>query len=78
MNYLNYQQIGGTCYVVVKVYYDNGQVEVSKIISSTFNALLQNVEFRKVLPSEYKLFQVADMLCTFELINNKLEKGNLP
>ena len=64
-------------YDVVKVYYDNGQVEVSKIVSSTFNALLQNVEFRKVLPSEYKLFQVADMLCTFELINNKLEKGNL-
>lgn len=64
-------------YDVVKVYYDNGQVEVSKIISSTFNALLQNVEFRKVLPSDYKLFQVADMLCTFELLNHKIEKGTM-
>ena len=35
----------------VKVYYDNGQVEVTRILSSVFNALLENVEFRKVLPA---------------------------
>ncbi len=34
----------------VKIYYDNGQVEVSKILSSVFNALLPKVEFRKVVP----------------------------
>lgn len=71
----NYQIF--TSYDVVKVYYDNGQVEVGKIISSTFNALLQRVEFRKVLPSEYKLFQAADMLCSFSLIELKLQNGNL-
>ncbi len=60
----------------VKIYYDNGQVEVSKIISSVFNALLPNPIFRKVMPKEYKLFQVADLLCTLELTNLKLESGS--
>ena len=42
---------------VVKIYYDNGQVEVTRVLSSVFNALLENVEFRKVIPSQYRLFQ---------------------
>ena len=57
----------------VKIYYDNGQVEVSKILSSVFNALLPNPIFRKVMPAEYKLFQAADLLCTLELVKLKLE-----
>ena len=59
----------------VKIYYDNGQVEVSKILSSVFNALLPNPIFRKVMPVEYKLFQVADLLCTLELVKLKLENN---
>lgn len=59
----------------VKIYYDNGQIEVSKILSSVFNALLPNSIFRKVMPSEYKLFQAADLLCTLELIRLKLENN---
>jgi len=59
----------------VKIYYDNGQVEVSKILSSVFNALLPNPIFRKVMPKEYKLFQAADLLCTMELIKLKLENN---
>lgn len=35
----------------VKIYYDNGQVEISKLLSSVFNALLPNPIFRKVMPS---------------------------
>lgn len=57
----------------VKIYYDNGQVEVSRILSSVFNALLPNPIFRKVMPSEYKLFQAADLLCTIHLVRLKLE-----
>ena len=57
----------------VKIYYDNGQVEVSKMLSSVFNALLPNPIFRKVMPAEYKLFQAADLLCTLELVKLKLE-----
>ena len=56
---------------VVKVYYDNGQIEVTRILSSVFNVLLENVEFRKVLPSDYRLFQVADLICTMRLIELK-------
>ncbi len=59
----------------VKIYYDNGQVEVSKILSSVFNALLPNPIFRKVMPSEYKLFQAADLLCTLELVRLKLKNN---
>ena len=59
----------------IKVYYDNGQIELTKILSSVFYALLTNVEFRKVMPEDYKLFQVADLFCTMELVRLKLENG---
>ena len=49
-------------YDKVKVYYDNGQIELTRILSSVLNALLPNVEFRKVLPSEYRLFQVSSLI----------------
>lgn len=62
---------------IVKVYYDNGQIEVSKILSSVFNALLDHVEFRKVFPSDYRLFQVADLVCTLQLLELKDEKHEL-
>ena len=64
-------------YADVKIYYDNAQVEVSKILSSVFNALLPNVVFRKVMPAQYKLFQVADLLCTMYLIQLKMEHSHL-
>ncbi len=62
---------------LVKIYYDNGQIEVSKILSSVFNALLTNVEFRKVIPSDYRLFQVADMVCSLTLAELKMNNHNL-
>lgn len=62
---------------IVKVYYDNGQVEVSKMLASVFNAMLPRVEFRRVLPIKYKLFQVADLLCSMELIRLKMESKGL-
>ena len=55
------------------VYYDNGQIELTKILTSVFNALFTHVEFRKVLPSEYKLCQVADLICTMQLLSEKSE-----
>lgn len=59
----------------VKIYYDNGQVEVSKILSSVFNILLPNPIFRKVMPMDYKLFQVADLLCSMKLVHLKMENN---
>ncbi len=66
----------------IKIYYDNGQIEVSKLLSSVFNVMLDNVVFRKVVPSEYRLFQVADMVCTLKLtelkmLNHSLSKSEL-
>lgn len=61
----------------IKIYYDNGQIEVSKILSSVFNSLLPNPVFRKVIPSEYKLFQATDLICTLTLVKLKLEKNML-
>ena len=57
----------------IKIYYDNGQVEVTRILSSVFNTLLDNVEFRRVIPSEYRLFQVADLICTMTLEELKMD-----
>lgn len=57
----------------MKIYYDNGQVELNKILSTVFNTLLDNVEFKKVKPADYRLFQVADLACTLKLIELKLD-----
>ena len=58
---------------IVKLYYDNGQVELNKILAAVFSTLLDNVEFRKVIPSDYRLFQVADLVCTLKLVELKLD-----
>lgn len=57
------------------VYYDNGQYQLTQILVAIFNALLSvECDFRQVLPSEYKLFQTADLLCTLTLLKSKIEK----
>ncbi len=53
------------------VYYDNGQVELNKLLASVFAVLLPQAEFRKVIPIDYRLFQVADLFCTMELVKLK-------
>lgn len=53
------------------IYYDNGQVELTKIITSVFNTLFSDVNYRKVMPIDYKLFQVADLICTLMLLKEK-------
>ena len=58
------------------VYYDNGQLELTRILTSVFNALFFHVEFRKVKPIDYKLFQVADLICTMRLLSKKAESNS--
>lgn len=62
-----------TSFDKVIVYYDNGQIDLTKIITSVFSSYISNVEFRKVQPVDYKLFQAADMICTIELLADKAE-----
>ena len=61
----------------VIVYYDNGQIELTKILTSVFSTLYAHVEFRRVQLVDYKLFQVADMVCTMELLAEKAESNSL-
>ena len=59
----------------VIVYYDNGQALVTDLINTVLCAYLTNVDVRKITPSEYRLSQAADMLCTLELMREKSENG---
>lgn len=61
----------------VIVYYDNGQIELNRILASVISIVLPHAEFRRVLPAQYRLFQVADLLCTMELIALKAERHML-
>lgn len=58
------------------IYYDNGQIELTKILTSVFNTLYAHVEFRKVKPVDYKLFQAADLICMMELLAEKAESNS--
>jgi hypothetical protein len=64
-------------YDLINVYYDNGQIELTKILVSIFSTMLNNVNFRKITPSDYKLAQVADLLCTVEMLSQKSDEHNM-
>ena len=57
------------------IYYDYGQSELTKIILSVFSSLFSNIEMRKVSPADYRLFQVADLICTMELTKDKADRN---
>lgn len=69
-NHLDYFQ----SFDAIKIYYDNGQAQVRRLLTSVFGILLDNVRFKTVSPSNYRLFQVADLICTLKLISLKFEK----
>ena len=66
-----------TKYDRIIIYYDYGQRELTNILVTAFNTVLNNVVFKKVSPANYKLFQAADMLCTMELLSLKAERNML-
>lgn len=59
----------------VIVYYDNGQALVTDLINTVLCAYLTSVDVRKIAPSEYRLSQAADMICTLELMGEKSESS---
>ena len=63
-------------YSELKVYYDCGQSEVSRILHNTIEASVQGkiIFAEGVEPTRYKLFQVADLVCTVKLLELKLQK----
>ena len=61
----------------IVLYYDNGQHELSHILNTVLATELSQYEVKRVMPSEYKLFQVADLFCTLKLLSLKTENGSL-
>ena len=61
----------------VIAYYDNGQVEITRILNAVLNAYFVKVEFRRMQPSDYRLFQAVDLVCTLELLRAKDQAGAL-
>ena len=64
-------------YEKVILYYDNGQHELNRILNTVLATQLTNFDMRKVVPSDYRLFQVADLICTLQLLEMKVEFGQL-
>ena len=57
----------------IKVYYDDGQAQVTALLKEAFAIYSAKVEFATdVQPSRYRLFQAADVICTLELAKAKL------
>lgn len=58
----------------VKIYYDYGQSPVTKILQKSFTALGDKVVFAvDVQPRRYMLFQLADLICTLNLVEMKIK-----
>ena len=58
----------------VIIYYDNGQVELSRVLSAVASTIPYKFQLKQIEPNEckqYKLSQVADLVCTIELIDIK-------
>ena len=63
-----------TAFDKIKVYYDNGQRQVTALLKEAFALLSATTEFvSNVEPSRYRLFQAADIACTLELARLHLE-----
>lgn len=60
----------------VKVYYDCGQAPITNLLHKSFAGIGCQVEFAQgVQPRNYKLFQLADLICTLTLVRLKIESG---
>lgn len=60
----------------VKIYYDNGQSQVTAIVHSAFEKTLSKeaLVYRNANPAEFHLLQVADYICTLELTEIKYQR----
>lgn len=61
----------------VIVYYDYGQSELSSVLNAVLSFWFEDIEFRKAEPSKYRLLQVADFVCSLELLKIKFNEKRL-
>lgn len=60
---------------LVKIYYDDGQPLITRILHAAFEYVLfkSAVMYREARPAEYRMFQIADFACGIELTALKYE-----
>lgn len=74
--FLIHESSGFSEYDAIKIYYDNGQDVVKAILREAFDFVSSKVQFvPTVTPQKYRLFQVADFICSIELIARKIVDG---
>ena len=61
----------------VILYYDGGQKIITRIMNTVLATELTVYDTRLAKAKDYRLSQVADLICTIQLIKNKIENGNL-
>ncbi len=61
----------------VIIYYDHGQKPITKMLNAVMATELNNYEMRKVYPSDYRLFQAADLFCTLALLQQRYNTNTL-
>ena len=59
------------------LYYDNGQKEINNILNTVFATELSVHETRLAYQKDYRLSQVADMICTLRLLEHRATKNSL-
>ncbi len=64
-------------YDQIILYYDNGQHELNRILNTVLATELSDYDVRRVFPTDYKLFQVADLVCTLTLLEQKIKEAEL-
>ena len=61
----------------VVLYYDNGQKDIINILNTVFATELSSHETRLAYQKDYRLSQVADMICTLKLLEERANKNTL-
>ena len=61
----------------VILYYDNGQKEINNILNTVFATELSAHETRLAYQKDYRLSQVADMICTLKLLEDRANNNSL-
>ena len=64
-------------YEVLKVYYDNGQSQITSLLKEAFLVYSAKTVFMPdVRPYKHRLFQATDLICTMELLLAKIAAGD--
>lgn len=61
-----------SAYSTIKVAYDKGQRQISRLITQTLEERFDNVQVVNILPIHSRLSQVADLCCTIKRIAQRL------